>query len=163
MYNTVCYMLIHNSPCWPNVFHVKTNKSLCKPILPLTRFMFTHKHWYKTMGMTLMIHGRTNRHTFLCVCVCIHTCSLSVSQIQKITFQRTFCSNINLGHGRPAKSHTGVLTTSHTHCFQTPWPEMTGLICPTGRVISLRICVWEMRRAHPLISLPFPDPRDWQI
>lgn len=97
------------------------------------------------------LHSRAHAHTQTHTNTHIHTESLS------------FCSNINLGHRQPAKPYIGPLSTSHTHCFQTPWPEMTGFICPTGRVISLRMCVWEMRRAHPLISLPFPDPKDWQI
>lgn len=139
-----------------------TNQFKCKSILPydngLLHINIGIKQWEWQADPWANI-----RKTLSILCVYTYTHSLPVSQIHKITFQKTFCSNINLGHGRPAKSHTGVLSTSHTHCFQTPWPEMTGLICPTGRVISLRICVWEMRRAHPLISLPFPDPKDWQI
>lgn len=136
--------------------------------------MFTHKHCGETMEKGSLNGGPTDRHAVFCVCVCYyfvcdyvntHTYTHSPwdSWIHRIAFQRTSSSNINLGHGQLAKSHIGVLSTSHTHRFQNPWPEMTGLICPTARVISLRLCVWEMRRAQPLISLPFPDPKDWQI
>lgn len=72
-----------------------------------TQLLFDHLQDWTALRVardTLCVHSHTRARARA------HACSRSVSTVHRITFQRTFRSNINLGDGRPAKSHTGVLS-----------------------------------------------------